>query len=178
MGAADARGAAAGGPLFSCEYDYGNDLLMDFAMQQAGPERKRALLVAGSVGIALGAGLLIIPSPLRVLGLVPLFFGITCLWQRAHLFQSISRQLIAEMDEDAEKTGGRHRVVVADEGGLTITTPDGTARRFEATALTGVQKTKRMWILVFGRDGVVLPYESFTQGSPEALGALLETWRG
>lgn len=164
---------AAETPLFTCEYTYSNELISDFARLQTSGKRRGVLLICGCVLVAVGAIWLCTPQSFHWLGLVPIAFGIYCIWYRSNMYRIAAKKEIRLMDADERVSGGRWRRVDVDEAGLTVTVRDGRTQRYDFCDLTNFEHDDLMYVAIFGTAGVALPRAGFTHGSAASFAQFL-----
>ena len=160
-------------PLFICEYTYTDELIRAFSRMRVSSRRRGILLIAGLTLAAIGLIWLFEPQSLHWLGLLPLAFGIYCVWRRSNLWRGPAAREIALMDEDEAASGGRWRQLSVDDEGITVRVRDGREQRYEFSDLTNFERDGQLYVVIFGTSGVAVPLGSFTRGSASEFGAFL-----
>lgn len=160
-------------PLFTCEYTYTDDLIRTFARVQMSGKRRGMLLISGLALAAIGLIWIFEPQSLHWLGLLPLAFGIYCIWLRSNLWRGPAKREIALMDGSEERSGGRWRHLDVDEGGITVRVRDGRTQRYDFAELTNFENEHGLYVVIFGTSGVAVPAGSFTRGTASEFGRLL-----
>lgn len=171
--ALESEAAADDGILFLNEYQYENDLITDFARLMASPGR-RGLIVAFAAAFAAGGiWLLVAGGDWAWLGIVLVLLALFLLWYAKNLRHTLARQYIDAVDADTAM-GGRYRRVAANERGLMVWGKSGHTQFFPFEKLTEVLDGERIFVAMFGEQGVTVPKHTFVRGEAETFGRYLK----
>ena len=156
---------------FVCEYTYGDALLSDFTELQERP-RKRALL---ALAVALLAAAIVFAAGGTPLEWAAVFvmLDLFALWYRTELHRMLMRRGAADLDAAQQGPRGRERTVIVTDEGVAVRLGDGTGLFYYFSDLKDVQRTDRIFVIVFDANGVVLPRDGFTHGTPEEFDAFI-----
>ena len=169
MAKSDGNGREA---LFVNEYTYTDELIERLARLRVSGKRRGMLLLGGCTLFAVGAVWLFTPMALHWLGLVPMIFGVWCLWYRSSLWRISAKATKQQMRAD-EVTTGRFRRVTVDDEQLILSLKDGREQIYPWSGLTDFQMDDEVFAVVFGRNGILVPKSTFITGSAEDFGDFL-----
>lgn len=162
-------------PCFTCSYLYENNLLSGLAYLQANGARKCILYLLGIGGLAGGAVRIALGGAWSWVGFPLIAAGLFLLWCGRNLYHIMARGYIDAMQSAEGDESRRRRVVEVDADNLVVTLPDGAAKRYRIAELSRIEQDRDMFVLMFGKDGVVIPRDSFIAGSVEQFERFLST---
>ena len=165
------------GILHLCEYEYGNDLLTEFARLQVTPAMRTGMLVGGCALAVAGVAAVASGNPFGWLGVFAIGIGLFLIWYRGQMFHVLAKRYIEAMERGEGQLTGRWRRVSATNEGLMVFSSDGRSRYYPFDKLTRLRHSDLMIVAEFGEEGVAVPVSSFVHGNAEDFAQLLNEKR-
>ena len=161
------------GILYLCEYEYGNDLLTEFARLQVTPAMRAGMLVGGCALVVAGVAAIASGNPFGWLGVFAIGIGLFLIWYRGQMFHVLAKRYIEAMEHGEGQLTGRWRRVAASNDGLMVFSSDGRSRYYPFDKLTRFRRSDLMIVAEFGEEGVAVPAASFVHGDADSFAQLL-----